>query len=145
MQHGLIRATHRRRQRASARRHFRHGQRAAALRAFQLYLNKEVPTLAAAAEACGSNMQYVRAAVVLIQDETSVTQQMVLLGMPLMAAANRARRRRKAERITPAEAVMGWKRWSPEQRAEFGRGAGVAEVWDHAIAPVITEEREVAS
>ena len=55
--------------------------------------------------------------------------------VPLLVAANRARRRRK-----DAEAVMGWKRWSPEQRAEFGRGAAVAEVWDYAIAPVITEE-----
>ena len=50
--HGLISATHGRRQRASARRHYRHGWRAAVVRAFTaagLYLNEQVPTLTAAA------------------------------------------------------------------------------------------------
>jgi len=47
-----------RRQRASARRHFRHGWRAAAAQAFtaaEIYLDKRVPSLAAAAMHCGSN------------------------------------------------------------------------------------------
>jgi hypothetical protein len=70
--HGLIRVTHRRRQRASPRRHFRHGWRAAAVRAFTaagLYLNEQVPTLTAAAERCGSNVLYVRARVAPTQGE----------------------------------------------------------------------------
>jgi hypothetical protein len=37
--------------------------------------------------------------------------------------------------------VASWAVWTSAQRAEFGRGAGVADVWDDAIVPVITEER----
>jgi hypothetical protein len=54
-------------------------------------------------------------------------------------------RRLNGKSVTVDEAVASWRKWTPAQRAEFGRGAGVADVWDHAIAPVITEEREVAS
>jgi hypothetical protein len=119
------------------------------LRAFtgaELYLDKRFTTLAKTAEACGSNVQYLRAALVLIKDGDEMIRESVLTGhMPLLTVANRARRRRKAERITPAEAVMGWKRWTPEQRAEFGRVVGVAEVWDHAIVPTISQEREAVS
>jgi hypothetical protein len=147
--HGLLRATQPRRQRASARRHFRHGWRAAVVRAFTaagLYLNGQAPTLTAAAERCGSNVLYVRAAIVLIKHETLIGQEMVLLGhVPLLEAAKHAWLNRKVVDLTVEQVVTSWKRWSPEQRAEFGRGAGVAEVWDHAIAPVITEEREVVS
>src|SRR5262245_62028339 len=143
--HGLIRATHRRRQRASARRQFRHGWRAAAVRAFTaagLYLNEQVPTLAAAAERCGSNVHYVRAAIVLIKHETLIEQEKVLRGqVPLLEAANQAWRQRKVKDITVDEAVMSWRRWTPEQRAEFGRGAGIAELWDSAIVPSMDEER----
>ena len=50
------------------------------------------------------------------------------------------------KRVTVDEAVLAWRAWSREQRAAFGRGAGVAEVWDDAIAPVVSEERgEVVS
>ena len=92
--HGLIRRAARRRQRASARRHFRLGWRAAAARAFtgaELYLNKTAPTLAAAAACCGSNVQYVQAAIVLIQDQK--IRRSVLEGrVPLLAAAHEMRR-----------------------------------------------------
>ena len=54
-------------------------------------------------------------------------------------------RRLNGKHVTVDQAVASWRSWTPAQRAEFGRGAGVAEVWDHAIAPVITEEREVVS
>jgi hypothetical protein len=143
--HGLLRATHRRRQRASPRRHFRHGWRAAAVRAFTaagLYLNEQVPTLTAAAERCGSNVLYVRAAIVLIKHETLIEQERVLRGqVPLLEAANQAWRQRKVKDITVDEAVMSWRRWTPEQRAEFGRGAGIAELWDSAIVPSMDEQR----
>jgi hypothetical protein len=108
----------------------------------RLYLDKKAPTLVRAAEDCGSNVQYVRAAIVVIEDGSLHEQALVLAGhLPLLVAANQARQRRRAERIPVAEAVAAWRGWTPEQRAEFGRGAGVAEVWDHAIAPVISEER----
>jgi hypothetical protein len=51
------------------------------------------------------------------------------------------RRRLNGKRVTVDEAVAAWRSWSPEQRARFGRGAGVSEIWDHAIAPVVSEER----
>jgi hypothetical protein len=144
--HGLIRVTHRRRQRASARRHFRNGQCAAVLRALagaRLYLDKQAPTLIAAATSCGSNVQYVRAAIILIEDGSLNEQALVLAGhLPLLEAASQVRQRRAAERIPVDEAVLAWRSWTPEQRADFGRGAGISEIWDCAIAPVIaTEER----
>jgi len=133
--HGLIKVSPRRRQRASARRHFRHGCRAAAARAFtaaEIYLDKKVPSLAAAAMHCGSNVQYVRAAIVLIQNATAPPQQMrqwVLEGrMPLLAAAHAAKQ------------LASWRRWMT-QRVQFGRNVGITEVWADAIVPALGEER----
>jgi hypothetical protein len=143
--HGLIRGTPRRRQRASARRHFRHGWRAAVVRAFtgaRLYLDKGAPTLVRAAEDCGSNVHYVRAAIVVLEEGSFSEQALVLTGhLQLLEAANQARLRRKAECITVDEAVTSWRKWTPEQRVAFGRGAGVSEIWDCAISPVISEDR----
>jgi hypothetical protein len=157
LERSLYRAPKPRRQRASSRRHFRHGCRAAAIRAFtgaRLYLDKKSPTLVRAAEDSGSNVNYVRAAIVVIEDGSLHEHALVLAGhLPLLEAANQARRRRKAERITVdavervtvEQAVASWRRWSPEQRADFGRGAGISEIWDFAISPVVAEEREVVS
>ena len=132
---GLLRCNSPRRQRASARRHYRHGCRAAAARAFtaaEIYLDKRVPSLAAAAMHCGSNVQYVQAAIVLIQNETAKPQQMrqwVLEGrMPLLAAAHAAKQ------------LASWRRWM-KQRVQFGRNVGITEVWADAIVPALGEER----
>src|SRR5262245_16851072 len=62
------------RRRASPRRHFRNGCRAAAARALtaaRLYVDKKVLTLAAAAACCGSSVPYVQAGIVLIEDQTA--------------------------------------------------------------------------
>jgi hypothetical protein len=123
--------------------------RAAALRAFsgaRFYLNKTIPTLAAAAAWTGSNVPYIQAAIVLIQDETATDPQIiresVLLGhVPLLEAARKARRRQKAGHFTVEELAASWRRWSPGERATFGRSVGVAEIWDDAIEPVISQER----
>jgi hypothetical protein len=129
---GLIRRNSRRRQRASARRHFHDGCRAAAARAFtaaEIYLDKRVPSLAAAAMHCGSNVRYVQAAIVLIQDETAYPQrmrQLVLEGrVPLLAAAHAARQ------------LASWRCWM-KLRAEYRRSA---EIWDDAIVSALGEER----
>jgi hypothetical protein len=56
--------------RQSARRHFRNGRRAAVVRACtaaRIYLDGKAPSLAVAAEACGSNIHYIRDAVCLLQ------------------------------------------------------------------------------
>jgi hypothetical protein len=135
----------RRRQRASARRHFRQGCRAAATRAFtaaELYLGGKVATLAAAAMHCGSNVQYIQAAIVVRQDETASSpqkiQQSILEGhVPLLAAARKARRRQEAARVTVEKMVATYRGWTPAQRANFGRTVGVAELWDDSIVPAI--------
>src|SRR5262245_53161376 len=149
MMHGLDRSTSCRRQRASARRHFHDGCRAAAARAFtaaEIYLDNRVPSLAAAALHCGSNVQYVQAALVLIRDKTTLhshrIRQAVLEGrVPLLAAAREARRRQETARIAVEKMAATWRGWTPAQRANFGRAVGVAEIWDDAIVPVVGEER----
>jgi hypothetical protein len=142
--HGLISATGRRRQ--SPRRHFRHGRRAAAVRALTsagLYIDKKVPNLIRAAEDCGSNVNYVRAALAVLEAGSLQEQALVLAGhLPLLEAANQARLRRK---IPVDDAVLAWRVWTPEQRIQFGRGAGIAELWDDAISPVVSEQRESVS
>ena len=100
--------------------------------------------MAVAAMHCGSNVPYIQAAIVLIQDKTALdpqrTRQSVLEGrVPLLAAARAARQRQKAERVTVEEMVASWRRWTPGQRANFGRTVGAAEIWDQAIVPVIGE------
>jgi hypothetical protein len=55
------------------------------------------------------------------------------------------RRRLNGKRVTVDDAIASWRSWTPEQRVAFGRGAGVSEIWDCAISPVISEEREVVS
>jgi hypothetical protein len=95
MLYHLPKVAHRHRQhRRSARRYFRHGQRAAALRAItaaKLYAAGMIPSLALAAASCGSNVQYVKAAVILIKSEAQLDR--VLKGyIPLPAAAAQAKR-----------------------------------------------------
>jgi hypothetical protein len=108
----------------------------------RLYLDKQVSSLVAAAEACGSNINYVRAAIALLKADDPSLLNLAMVGWISLtgAADHQARLRHKTARMTVDEVVETWRAWTPEQRAEFGRGAGVAEVWDHAIAPVITEE-----
>jgi hypothetical protein len=83
-----------RRRHRSARRRFRHGQCAAvihALTAAQLYIDSKVSTLVAAAESCGSNVHYVRAAIILLKADNASLISRVLAGrMPLLAAAAEA-------------------------------------------------------
>ena len=132
------------RKRRSPRRHFRNGHRAAVTRATTgaaLYLDKDVSTLAEAAEACGSNVQYIRAAVALMRAGDPLLDLVFAGSISLTAAANQARRQRKMESVTVDAAVASWRVWTPEQRAEFGRDAGVGTLWDDAIIPTITEER----
>src|SRR5262245_49708065 len=106
----VTRVTAHRRQRASARRHFRLGWRAAATRAStgaQWYLDKKVSTLAMAAACCGSNPKYIQAAVALIQDASGINPdpiEEVLLGrVPLLRAAAQAKRRQRASHFTVEE------------------------------------------
>jgi hypothetical protein len=78
------------------RRHMRHGVCAAALRAItaaRLYASGTIPNLIKAAESCGSNVHYIRAAIILLRSKDSVLLDRVLRGhIPLLAAASQVRR-----------------------------------------------------
>ena len=50
-------------------------------------------------------------------------------------------RRLNGKRVSVEDAVLAWRSWTPQQRSAFGRGAGIAELWDNAIIPVMDEER----
>jgi hypothetical protein len=117
----------------SPRRHFRNQQRAAVLRAVtaaKIYLDGTLPTLAAAAIACGSNVHYVGAAVTLLKSENGVLLGRVLRGaMPLLAAA------REAKRV--ASLVSAYREASADDLVVFTRVIGPANLWDNAIVPVI--------
>jgi hypothetical protein len=111
-----------------------------------LYLDGKIPSLAVAAEACGSNVNYIRAAIALLKADDASLLNLTMAGrVSLTEAANLARLQTATrvtvdEAVAPAVAVASWRVWTPEQRAEFGRGAGVSNLWDHAIAPVLTED-----
>jgi hypothetical protein len=123
MEGSLYRLPRSRRQRVSRRRQFHNGRRRAVVRAItagRFYLARQVPSIAAAAEACGSNILYVQAAVALLKSESDTALRQVLTGhASLLKAAAQTRRL--------AELVSAWRNTLPEQRAEFGRTVGVAE------------------
>ena len=118
-------------------RRFHHGWCTAAIRAFtaaELYLDKRFSTLAEAAEACGSNVQYVRAAIVLKQDDTApmvvrmMVRELVLVGhVPLLAAANQARRRHRRR-----SASLSTRRWRAGGGGRPNSAPSSAGVWASA-------------
>jgi hypothetical protein len=89
-------SSYRSRRRQSARRHFRHGQRAAVLRAVtaaKLYCTGTIPNLALAAASCGSSIRYVEAAIVLFKSENAMLLDRVLKGhAPLLSTAAQVKR-----------------------------------------------------
>jgi hypothetical protein len=117
----------------SARRHFRHRQRAAVIRACtaaRLYLIGEFPSLEAAAVGCGSNIQYVRAAVVLLEAENATLFQQVLRGdISLLAAARQARQVGKL--------VAAYRKASAADRVAFAKAIGPTTLFDTALVPAI--------
>jgi hypothetical protein len=117
--------------RQSARRHFRNGHRAAALRAVtgaRLYIGGSVNSYGAAAEACGSNPVYVRAAVTLCQSESSGLLNQVLKGsIPLLGAAAKARQL--------ARLVDAYRAASTEDRVQFARVVGPTSLFDNTLVP----------
>jgi hypothetical protein len=110
----------------SSRRHFRHGHRAAAMRAFtaaKLYLNKTVPHLGIAAEACGSNTTYVTAAVILLQSENATLLKQVGVGeVPLLAAAAKVKQ--------VANLVAAYRTAKDADRVAFARACGTDQILD---------------
>jgi hypothetical protein len=124
--HGLVTSSHRLRQRQSVRRHFRHGKRAAATRAFtgaRLYLNGAVPTLAAAADSTGSNVAYVQAAIVLLKADNASLVSDVLAGrVSILQAARSARRL--------VDLVTAYREAKDPDRVAFARACGAEAIFD---------------
>jgi len=128
-------STHRRRRghRHSPRRHFRNRQRAAVVRAVtaaRLYATGTVPTLTAAAIACGSSVPYVAAAITVLKSEDNGLLDRALRGAtPLLAAAS------EAEAV--ARLVSAYCGASAGDLAAFTRTIGVANIWDKILVPVL--------
>ena len=111
------------------------GQRRAALQALtaaRAYLAKLpwAPTIAVAAECCGSNPVYVRAAIILIKAEDGHALELVLRGnWPLLETAARLEARAKCIstlRETPLSDLPA-----------VTRAVGVDFVWDRMISPTL--------
>jgi hypothetical protein len=114
----------------SPRRHFRHGQRAAVVRAFtaaRLYLNNAVPTLEAAAESCGSNVAYVQAAIILLRaDNTSLVRDVRCGRVPILQAA------REAQRL--ANLITAYREAKDPDRVAFARACGTEAIFNVLVA-----------
>jgi hypothetical protein len=110
----------------SSRRHLRHGQRAAVVRAItaaKLYLDKSASTLAHAAECCGSCVPYVRAATVLVRSEDVILINHVQTGrVSLTEAAAKVARR--------AELISAYQNAAEEDRVAVFRALNAERVFD---------------
>ena len=129
--HGLLTSPHRPRQRQSARRHLDHGHRRAAVRAFtaaRLYLTDDaVPTLAAAAESCGSNVVYVRAAIILMRaDNASLTGDVLAGQVPILQAAAQVR--------PVVDLVTAYREAKDPDRVAFARVCGAEAIFNVLVA-----------
>lgn len=124
------RAPGRSRQYRSSHRRFRNGQCAAVLRAVtggRLYLNKAVPTLASAAECVGSNVQYIKAAIVLLKAEDPTLLSRALRGhVPLLAAAEQAR--------CLVELIAAYRNARDQDRVAFARVCGIERIFETLVA-----------
>lgn len=125
-----LRAPGRSRQYRSSHRRFRNGQCAAVLRAAtggRLYLNKAVPTLAYAAECVGSNVAYIKAAIVLLKAEDLTLLNQALRGhVPLLAAARQAR--------CLVELIAAYRSAGDPDRVAFARACGVDTLFETLVA-----------
>ncbi len=128
--HGLVTSGHRLRQRQSARRRFRHGQRAAAVRAFtgaRLYLHCAVPTLAAAVDSTGSCPAYIQAAIILLKaDNASLTAEVLAGRVAILQAAAQVRR--------VVDLVTAYKLAKDPDRVAFARTCGVERIFNVLVA-----------
>jgi hypothetical protein len=101
-----------------------------AITAARLYASGAVPTLAAAAIACGSSVPYVAAGVTLLKSEDSGLLDRALRGaMPLLVAARGARR--------VARLISAYRGALSDDLVTFTRTIGVANVWDEIIVPAL--------
>jgi hypothetical protein len=121
------------RRRSARRSQFRRGERRAvrqALTAARLRLGHPIKatSLAEAAEAAGSSVHYVEAAVWVLEAEDVVLLADVLAGgKPLLAAGAQARHR--------AALITAFRKASPHDRAVSGSTIGIDAVFDTMVVP----------
>ena len=112
--------------RRSRRRQIRNGQRAAVLRALtaaKLHASGAITSLAKAAESCGSNVNYVRAVIVLLKAENETLLRRVLTGdAPLLGAAQQAQRM--------ADLISAYRSANSADRVAFARTCGAEAIFD---------------
>jgi hypothetical protein len=114
------------RRRRPGRRRFRDLAALRAVTAAKLFATGSLPSMVAAAEACGSNP----AAIVLLKSENSVLIDRVLRGhVPLLTAAKEVRRL--------AEAVHTFRQLTLADRPVFTRIIGPGELFDTTVSPAV--------
>ena len=92
-----------------------------------MYLNKAVPTLASAAECVGSNVQYIKAAIVLLKAEDPALLSRALRGhVPLLAAAKQAR--------CLVELIAAYRSAGDPDRIAFARACGIERIFETLVA-----------
>src|SRR5262249_2081412 len=123
---GELQGSHPRRRRRSSRRHFRHGQRAAALRALtgaRLLAAGAVSSLDAAAASCGSSVPYIQAMTVLLKSENSSLLRQVLAGqVPVLAAGKQTKQL--------ADLVSAYRRADDGDRVAFARACNADAIFN---------------
>jgi hypothetical protein len=115
------------------RRQICNGERLAAVRALsavRLHSHCEVPTLAYAARACGSNIAYCTAMkIVLAAQDANLLKQVLRGNVPLLIAARQ---------VKPlVNLIKAYDEAANTSRAEAARRIGVARIWDEMLVPVI--------
>jgi hypothetical protein len=94
-----------------------------AITAAKLYVSGELRTLAKAAESCGSNDIYVKAATVLLKAESEILLKRVLAGdEPLLAAAIQAK--------PIADLISAYRSANNADRVAFARICGAEAIFD---------------
>ena len=129
--HTLLGTTRRKRQ--SPHRQIRNGRRSAAVRAFtgaQLIRSKIAPSVAAAAERCGSNAAYIRAASAILESENKGLLADIINGrVPLLGAA------REVQRL--GALVSAYRQASAADRVAFARAVGPTVLFDTSLVPAL--------
>jgi hypothetical protein len=126
--------TPRRRHHKLSRRFLRDGRRAAAVRAViagLLYHDGWAPTLATAVAACGSNISYVRAAIVLLRHNDRLLIDAVLGGTISILEA--------ARKVQPLVKLRdAYRAAHPNDRIDWARSEGAEKIFTDVLVPAIT-------
>src|SRR5262249_55291223 len=121
------------RRRQSPHRQIRNGRRSACVRAFtaaQLLRGKIAPSVAAAAERCGSNAAYIRAASAILESENKGLLADVINGpVPVLGAA------REVQRL--GALVSAYRQASAADRVAFAKAVGPTVLFDTSLVPAL--------